>query len=557
MTEATTNGVGEAVRFDLIDEPWVPVLAGGRVSERSLVDVLAQAHEIRGLAAGTPTMTPAILRQVLLPVVLDVFGAPRDEADWARRWQRRSYDAGLIRDYLDEHRDRFDLFHPMQPFGQVAGLRTPNDEHKPASQLMPAIASGNSVPLFSARTEADSPALSAAEAVRWLLHVQCWDTAGIKTGAVGDPQVKGGKTTGNQVGPLGRLGVVWPTGRTLFETLMLNTPLRAAGLAPDDKPSWRRPPVTATWQERLPAGILDLMTWQSRRVRLIPDTRAGQVRVTSVVLAAGDRMPSTPRYEPHTMWRLVERGSREKVSDPLRHRPGRQAWRGLDALLAVPSVHDTTTGVESSHLVGQVADLQEGRHLDTSYPLGIELTGVVYGNQSAVVEHVVADAIPLPIAALRADDATRALIESVASCSDELAKSVDTLDADLRIAAGGDPTPWDRGQRPGAFVIQQLDPVARRLLAGLQREPHRSDEADRAWVDAARRITTDVAEQLLSSVTPSAFAGRDRTDAKKKTRRVTVASAERNFWRRVGDLLPRPDPARGHESGREAEVISR
>jgi len=116
------------------------------------------------------------------------------------------------RAYLDRHAERFDLFHPDFPFAQVAGLHTVKDETKPVSLLLPAVATGNNVPLFSARTEADPPALTPAEAARALLAAQCWDTAAIKSGAAGDPQVKYGKTTGNPTGPLGQLGVVVPWG---------------------------------------------------------------------------------------------------------------------------------------------------------------------------------------------------------------------------------------------------------------------------------------------------------------------------------------------------------
>ena len=50
--------------------------------------------------------------------------------------------------------------------------------------------------------------ISWAEAARWLVHVHAFDPSGIRSGAVGDPSVKGGK--GYPIGPgwTGQVGVV-------------------------------------------------------------------------------------------------------------------------------------------------------------------------------------------------------------------------------------------------------------------------------------------------------------------------------------------------------------
>lgn len=257
--------------FDLVHEAWVPVLVAGRRQDLPLQDALVRAHEIDGLAMDDPLQAVAVLRQVLLPVALDALGAPRTEDEWGCRWEAGALGGGVLRDYLDQHAGRFDLFHPTCPFAQVAGLHTAKDEAKPVSLLLPAVATGNNVPLFSARTEADPPALTPAEAVRALLATHCWDTAAIKSGAVGDPEVRAGKTTGNPTGPLGQLGVVVPLGRSLAETILLNLRIIPQGLRGGDRPQWRAEPSTAAWRRRPSLGDLDLLTWQSRRMRLIPE----------------------------------------------------------------------------------------------------------------------------------------------------------------------------------------------------------------------------------------------------------------------------------------------
>lgn len=534
------------MNFNLVDEPWIPVEAGVANIEVSITDALERASELGRISgADAPTMPIVILRQVLLPIVLDAFGMPRSRTEWGERWSRGHFDPAVVESYLEEHRARFDLFHPEQPFAQVGGLEAVNGEYKPSSLLMPALAAGNTVPLWAARTEADPPALRPAQAARWLLHTHGWDTAAIKSGAVGDPAVTGGKTMGNPTGPLGQLGVVMPIGRTLFETLLLNLPINEDGLAPEDVPQWRRPPATPVWDKRMPLGYLDLFTWQSRRVGLIPeeDPDTGEVRVSSVVVAAGDRMPATPLYDPHTTWRVIEKPAKgEPPMRPRRLISGKAAWRGLDSLLALPAVLDGQKQVETSRLLSQISALQLTRQLGGTYPLRVEVVGIEYGSKSAVIENVIADSIPLPLAALLADGRVRSTVERLAEDAESLAAAVNRLDGDLRQASGGDPTPWNQGQRPGTEVIQLLDPVVRRILAGLRDRPDLVDRALDAWEIVAREIVWQVGDRLFASVTPSAFVG--RTEGKRVHR---VATAEFGFRRRVNEVLPVGEQHNGNE----------
>lgn len=520
------------MQFSLVDDPWLPVVRAGGTELRSLRDALHAAAGISALTAPALTQVPAMLRQALLPVLIDATGLPRHEEEWADRWEAGQLDLGAVDAYLDLHASRFELFDPVQPFAQVGGLAATSGETKPSSLLIPSLASGNNVPLFSGRTEAEAPSLTAAEAARWLLHLHCWDTAGTKGGAVGDPMVKAGITTGNPTGPLGRLGVVIPQGRTLFETLLLNLPLAADGLRADDVPQWRRPVADATWAARPVKGLLDLLTWQARRVLLLPEEGPHGTVVRRVVVAAGDRQDATPDVEPHTTWRIAPKPKRgEPPRRPQRHRAGRTAWQGLEALLSIHA--DTITDVESSQLLGQVANLQSEALLDDSYPLWVLAVGMVYDKHWAVVKHVVVDELPLPVAALRADRLLRDFLVEVVNQVEELCKALNHLASDLRRALGGDGVRWDQGQRPEVALVHELDPVVRRLLTGLQREPGKRLDARAAWEQTAYRKVRAIADGLIESSPPSAFSGRERDG-----RRYTSSLAENRFHAKVAELLP-------------------
>ena len=540
--------------MNLLDDPWIPVQIDNTYTEVSGRDAILRAHEIQQLAVDTPTMLPVILRQFLLPIVMDALGAPRTIGQW-KLWMRASAEGLLfsgvepppevrestvqeaaprsgVLQYLADYRDRFELFHPEHPFAQVGGLRTANDDTKSTSLLVPSVASGNNVPLFSNRTGDEPCPLTTAEAARWLLHAHCWDTAAIKTGAADDPQAKNGKTTGNPTGPLGQLGVVIPAGHTLAETLMLNLPLVRDGLSDEDLPQWRRPPWTAEWSSRSTAGRLELLTWQARRIRLHHEDTPDGHRVTAVVVCAGDRLTQTPTHEPHTLWRNDSKAKAGELTlRPRRHTSGRAAWRGLDALLAVePGGRDV---VQTSRQLQDLAAV-----LDPDFPLQVFTVGVEYGNQSAVVENVIADSIPLPVTALHHTEVRDVLIE-IAEQTDLLTRAVNLLSADLRRATGSEPLPWDKGQRPGDRLLHALDPITRRVLHKLRRRgDHEAVAAVHlAWEQTAWRAAFDVAEPLLRDVSPRQFTG-IRTTYKDKELLLCSPKAELAFRKRVGDALP-------------------
>jgi CRISPR system Cascade subunit CasA len=511
--------------FDLVDQEWVPVVGQpGLVSlRRSLLD----AHVLAGLALDDPLQAVAVLRQVLLPAYLDACGPPRTPAEWERRWRDGRLDQPAIEKYLDKHRDRFDLF-GAAPFGQAAGLRTEKDESKPVSLLIASAPTGNNVPLFGARTEADPPALTPAEAVRAVLAVQCWDTAAIKSGAADDRNVKGGKTTGNPTGPLGGLGVTIPLGRTLFETLLLNSPIAPQGLTSTDCPQWARPAVTGEWSSRPVRGLLDLLTWQARRVRLVPEPcGAGEFVVRRVVLTAGDRMTPLPvDLEPHTAWRQVDKPkANQSPSMPVRHVAGRAIWQGLQPMLSTRP--DANTPVTSSLLLRQIDALRVESRLPSDTSIQVLTVGVQYGNQSAVVENVMADLIPLPIVALDPTSPARQLLDQIAEQGDDLRRAANRFGDDLRQALGVDKAPWDKGQRLGDVLVHRLSPIVRKILADLQADPHCDDRAEAVWRRSATQAACEVAAPVLAAMPPQAVLGRVVEEKKKKWRYCEAIAARR------------------------------
>ena len=99
---------------------------------------------------------------------------------------------------------------------QVHDLHTAKGDTKPVSRLV----LDSESEYFSQRAEVALKSLSFAEAARYLVTLHAYDYSGIKSGAVGDPRVKGGKGYPLGVGWYGATGKVIVHGANMMETLL-------------------------------------------------------------------------------------------------------------------------------------------------------------------------------------------------------------------------------------------------------------------------------------------------------------------------------------------------
>lgn len=188
----------------------------------------------------------------------------------------------------------------------------------------------------------------------------------------------------------------------------------------------------------------------------------------------------------------------------------------------------------------------EGR-LPAGYPLGVETTALEYGNQSAVVENAIADSLPLPVAALTAEDGwLRAAVLECADQADQIGRALDNLNTDLRRASGGEALPRNRGDRPSARFLHAVDGTIRRLLAGLHTVGEDYDlleRAQQAWELTLHRAAVEEADSLVAAVPPRAVIGRKvKANGKESVFRSSKAMAV--FRSRLRQILPRAVEAR-------------
>lgn len=70
-----SSGSGIVRKFNLLEEPWIPVLRGERVKEVSLAEALLEAHTITRIETPSP-LEEAALHRLLLAVLHRAFRGP-------------------------------------------------------------------------------------------------------------------------------------------------------------------------------------------------------------------------------------------------------------------------------------------------------------------------------------------------------------------------------------------------------------------------------------------------------------------------------------------------
>ncbi|GAB3393404.1 type I-E CRISPR-associated protein Cse1/CasA [Azotobacter armeniacus] len=308
-------------RFNLLDESWLPVrLADGRVRDVSLLELFERAGEIQALAETAPPSLIAEYRLLLAIThrALTWAHGPWRDKDRAR-WYREGLPQEALCDYLEHWRERFWLFHPEQPFLQVAALASleeTRDRQKPWTQISLASANGNAPVVFDHSCDVTPTSIAPALALRSLLGFLQFTPGGlVKTLRDSD-----------KAGPLANTAAALPVGANLQQTLCLA--LHPASIR-EDLPSWERTPAQRRdllAEPSLATGANDRYTRLSRAVLLL-ETEAGQVQWLRFAagIALGDD-PNAP--DPMASYRA---GSNSLVR--LSFTEGRALWRDLPALL--------------------------------------------------------------------------------------------------------------------------------------------------------------------------------------------------------------------------------
>lgn len=520
--------------FNLLDEPWIRVTRlDGAPDEVSLLSLFREATDIAGIHGEIASQDTAVLR-LLLAICHRAMDGPEDLDVWEEYWRDPGSLGRDAVDHLERHRERFDLRDPDRPFFQVAGIRAASGKLWGLKSLIADVPNNN--PLFTTRIAEGLESIGWAEAARWLVHVHAFDPAGIRSGAVGDPLAKQGRSFPIGTGWAGQIGTVTVMGENLERTLLLNTVvcgeldgLNGVDPASDLAPWEREPDGPARAPAREPLGPVDCYTWQTRRVLLHGDDDG----VTGLFLGNGDRATPQNRFlvEPMTAWRYSEPQSRKlkaPVYMPCKLSKDRAFWRGLSTLVAQLSPPITVKGAgevtpyRSPGVVSFYRGLMYHEIVPASGLIPLHAVGIEYGPQESTVAELVDDVLSLPAGLLgQKNERLLAVVRDAMGKTRQVADALWGLARDLDRARGGSPdTGKDAGRRAAAAFYQVIDEHFPRWLASLDQED--PDRAHARWRELLRSEALEQQEALASAVPDTAFAGRGEGKNRKDVGRALL-----------------------------------
>jgi len=349
------------VSYNLLEEPWLPCIDDeNRLVNLSITEVVSQAHHVQEIRSGLPLITGGLFL-FLIAYVMNIF-KPESDQEWENLWRKGKFPVDTISRYNSLWHARLDLFDQKHPFFQDPkfGAR-PKDiknlgagkqpEPKGMSGLILHLASGSNATLFDHSLD-DSPyAYSQAEAAQLLIMLQAYSLGGMSSASLGKDKYFKDSAFGRGITFLNR-------GSNLFETLMLNIPSKnfVSFTGVNDKPCWERddPFEDDRYQ---PDGIIDLLTWQSRRILLIPEELNDDIRVRFLLSAPGLSIMET-YANPFYHNRISTDGKKQSIK-PLRFQEGRSLWRDSTAILDLDSINS-----ENSLPVKWAAHLEADEYLE-------------------------------------------------------------------------------------------------------------------------------------------------------------------------------------------------
>jgi CRISPR system Cascade subunit CasA len=363
------------------------------MEELSLRGVWEQAQELRGVQGDSPLETASLYR-LLLAVIHSALRGPKNKGAWTELWNAKRFDMNKFDTYFKKWHTRFDLFDKERPFYQV---KFNNDgREKTSNDVMPDVASGTNATLFSHATDDNNIALSPSKAARTLLVMQAMSVAG----------GWGMAPKESSDAPWGR-GVIFLTeDDTLFHTLMLNMfkyPDNAvvAG-AKDDVPAWESENPFKPKREE-PLGYLDFLTWQNRRVSLIPEGDEKSPVVKEMFISQGLKLNAAV-LDPMKHYRIDEKKGYlfQRFSEE------RSLWRDSAALF---KVHEPTTArpPQAFYWLANLADEELIQKHQTYRFMALGMA-----NDQAKIEFYRHETFPLPLKYLQNDELVKQLSQALA-----------------------------------------------------------------------------------------------------------------------------------------------
>jgi CRISPR system Cascade subunit CasA len=524
--------------FNLLDEPWIPVINNDNQSERvSIIDAVLNFNSYKSLDCELPSENFAVLR-LLIAFLYSSLDLTME--NWEDYWND-GFPEDQIRAYADKWHDRFWLIHPVQPFMQAADLRTKDGHYFNLNKI---VADVKPTSVYYTRTLSSLQSVEYYEAAIYLLSSIGYDPCGAHVACVGDPRQGTTKGAVGRVYPtlaqLSQMTGIIPTGSSLKKTLLLCAPAidseqlqqlepdRVVG-GPNDRPIWEKDPLKVGGADKnhklRPKGVIENLTVSSRRVKLVSNNN----QVTQCIITAGDSVDlvNGRSYEQMCSWALRDDPDHKdlKIWKPVIRTPERSLWRGMQALLA--DDHDNSAVNKRPMVLEWEHELIRKRILSPSDKIVVNAVTTRYDvSMSSAVTDILNDSIPMPSKILDDAQSARTAIEAV-SLADKVAKIYVGFTRDVAYASGRTEglTKEEGGAQFGVFYAH-LQSKYYQWLSNFN-----DDDRDpmESWKGILKKETIDLSNQYADLAPTTAIIG---VTVGKENHVKSIATA--SMWLRKG-----------------------
>ena len=511
--------------FNLIVDPWLRLATpDATVTEASIETAFRNSRSYTGLASGFAPEDAAVTR-VLISIIYRAYKGDVPDADdldavidfWESLVHAPSLWTPQVEDYLAKYRERFFLS-GAKPFMLTPEL---DEEGKDIFKPVTAITSPG-IDQFSTSTP---ETLTPAEVARAVICAQSYDRAGNKTGVSADPRASKGKATGAKLSPAAQGATTVVTGATLHETLLLNYVPYLTKV--DDTPPWEREhPGLSTYDAALmrdkdaykkgvaPAGPVDSMTWQSRRINIRWNEDGN---ADGVVISTGDPLDSNALFggEPMSPFRFSDSQSDTLKTATYRAsslEPDRESWSKLGGFLpeTTPRTyqgkkkkwHGTRSTMPAETIKWVKTLVNEGVLDSAAAHLRAHAVSVVYGTQSSIVVDVIEAGFPVPKSAMEND----AINDAVFAAVNTLPTVMFHVESFYRALTSSPSTPKEMTYGDGGRADKRA--VSAAFESWLEKIGEYDGDADslyEAWAEKTLRTVEAYADKTISTLPTRAF----------------------------------------------------
>lgn len=336
------------ISFNLIKDPWLPCrMKSHEFKLLSMKDALFKAKGINEITLDNPLIVVS-LHRLLLAILHRNFG-PENRNEWKTIYQANEFDQKVLEDYFDQWMQKFELFN--EPEHRFYQIKVPEINNlTPITKLNPALSSGNASALFDHNWDELVYPMNIEEVARILVSFQNFSLGGGKSVPYNYSSA-----------PLTSSIIVLLKGADLFETLMLNFiqydkdhPFSQSDNN-EDIPFWERSnkQLCEDKNGRNPYGYLDYLTWQSRRVWLVPENKNGKITVSKVYIAQGEKVSKDWNEDPQKPYRMEKN---KKILIKLKK--DRKVWRDAESLLRLNEKGINFVSPKAINWISTLADSQ-------------------------------------------------------------------------------------------------------------------------------------------------------------------------------------------------------